>query len=52
MKTAILCIHNDAMCSLDKQHDINFIVPYHSTVVISIDHDILVHKIHTMFGIN
>ena len=51
-ETAILCVYNDVMCSLDKRPDAVLIMLDLSAAFNTIDNDILLHRLHTRFGIN
>ena len=51
-ETAILRVHNDVMCSHDKRRDAILIMPHLSAALHTMDHDILLQRLHTMFGIN
>ena len=50
--TAMLCKHNDVMCSLDEQRDAIFIMLDLSAAFNTTGHDILLHRLQTKFGIN
>ena len=46
METAILRVHNDVMCSLDKRRGANPIMLDMSATFYIVNHDILVHRLH------
>ena len=52
IETAIHCVHNDVMCSHDKRRDAILITLHLSAAFVTTDHDILLHRLHTKFGIN
>ena len=50
-ETALLRVHNDVMCALDRQKDLILVMLDLSAAFDTIDHDILMHRLRTRFGI-
>ena len=50
-ETALLRVHNDVMCALDRQKDLILVMLDLPAAFDTIDHDILMHRLRTRFGI-